>query len=68
MKEIISFIILLILITALIGSCFGGCETEGGDGVSSCKNCGRGSVYFMGFCKRCYDGFYNYNKKDGFYD
>lgn len=37
-----------------------GCVDKGGDGMESCKNCGRKSVYSLGFCKSCYESFMDY--------
>ena len=50
--------------------CSSMCEPKGGDGIKTCKNCGKSitNKYMLGFCERCYEGFYDYNRKDGFYD
>ena len=48
-----------------------GCGSSGGssrgDGKTSCKNCGRNSVYALNFCKRCYDSFMDYTYGDWAY-
>ena len=51
--------IIIGLIVIMAATCSGGI---GGDGRTSCKNCGRPSVYALGFCKSCYNSFKNSNK------
>ncbi len=60
-------ILALILCVALLLSCFlslTGCGDSGGDGKTSCKNCGRKSVKALGFCDRCYKSFMKYTYGD----
>ncbi|MCI5946000.1 MAG: hypothetical protein MRZ39_03740 [Oscillospiraceae bacterium] len=50
-----------IAVAAILAFALAGCGSSGGgDGVSSCKNCGRHSVYALGFCKSCYESFMDY--------
>ena len=59
-QSIVVVLIVLLLLFGLGSIIFGGCEDNGGDGKSSCKNCGRSSVYASGFCKRCYESYIDY--------
>ncbi len=52
---ILSLVVLLSFTISITG-----CDDGGGDGITSCKNCGRTPVYALGFCKTCYKGFANY--------
>lgn len=57
-----SFIALaLIILSSIICS---GSSKGKGDGKTSCKNCGKKSVYALGFCKSCYESFYEYTYKN----
>ena len=42
---------------------FTGCSS-GGDGVTTCKNCGKKEVVALGFCRRCYRSFHDYTYPD----
>lgn len=55
--KIILCVIIASIIFISIFSCSG---SGGGDGKSSCKNCGRSPVYAIGFCRSCYKSFVNY--------
>ena len=68
MGDIIKGIIALVLIIVIGGAIFGGCQRNHGDGIKTCKNCGKGSVYSLGYCKTCYNGFYSYSKEKGYYN
>ena len=66
-KGTVALIIVLVLILVSIVGCFGDCgESSGGDGKSSCRNCGRSSVYALGYCKSCYKGFRNWQEDNGY--
>ena len=52
-------ICLVVLVIALAG---GGVE---GDGVTTCKNCGKKEVVLFGYCERCADGFLEWQKEQG---
>ena len=65
----ITMVLAIIFSCCFLGFCFlscGDCSGGGGNGKTSCKNCGRNSVYSMGFCKSCYESFYEftYGKDD----
>ena len=65
-KGIIALILVVVVLMVSVYGCFG-CESDmGGDGTSSCKNCGRSPVYSLGYCKSCYNGFRNWQKKNGY--
>ena len=52
---------ILVLLMMLAFSVFAtGCTSSHGDGKTTCKNCGRSSIYALGFCKSCYEGFMDY--------
>jgi len=49
-------IIIAIILTLLIGLV--GCGSSGGDGKSTCRNCGRSKpLSYAGFCSTCQKGF-----------
>lgn len=50
----------ILAIMLAVGMCFSMIACGGGDGKTSCKNCGRSSVYALGYCKTCYKGFHDY--------
>ncbi|MEG0494237.1 MAG: hypothetical protein RR505_12280 [Raoultibacter sp.] len=54
-KKVIIAALLLAMMLSL-SSC-GSSSGSKGNGTSSCKNCGRKSVYAIGYCKRCYESF-----------
>lgn len=57
----------LVLTLALMMCLLAACDSSGGDGVNSCKNCGRkGSVSYMGYCSSCQKSFNNWQKKNGY--
>lgn len=58
-KSIGVFAIVVIMLVGVI-SCALSPSGIGGDGKSSCKNCGRNSVYALGFCKSCYKSFHDF--------
>ena len=59
--------ILIADIAILIGviSCFAFCSIggKGGDGITTCKNCGKEEVVLFGMCGRCADGFLDWHDK-----
>lgn len=61
---IIGIIIVLIIAIILgLASCGSGGHS-GGDGKSTCRNCGREkSLSYMGFCSTCQEGFNEWQKK-----
>ncbi len=61
MKKI--FIFCIVVLMSLISTMFVACS-DGGDGKSSCLNCGRKSVYALGYCKTCYKGFIDFTYGD----
>jgi hypothetical protein len=58
----IIFIVLGVLMTLsiLLSASCGGCKSDKGDGVTTCKGCGGTPVVALGFCERCYEGFIRY--------
>ena len=61
MGKIFGTIAVILLIGILAHSCgLGG----GGDGVNSCRNCGRSRIYSGGLCKSCFDGFVEWSLDD----
>lgn len=60
MKRLIAFLLVLVMLLSL---CACG-ESRGGDGVSTCRNCGRKTslVAGYGYCKTCYEGFIEWQK------
>lgn len=62
MKKIIKILALILciamIVTALVSLV--SCGDNHGDGVSTCKNCKKKSIYKNGFCRRCYESFYKY--------
>ena len=63
---IISVVFLLFMV--LIGGCSDLISNDEplGNGKTTCLNCGRESVYDLGYCKSCYKSFmdYTYGSKD----
>lgn len=61
MGKVFAIIGVIIVIGALAHSCgLGG----GGNGISSCRNCGRSSVYSGGLCSSCFDGYVDWSLDD----
>ncbi len=60
MKDRLIFVIVCIIIAIFIASISSCTDSIGGDGSSSCKNCGRSPVYALGLCKSCYKSFSDY--------
>ena len=48
-----------IFLLSSLGTCSG---SSGGDGITTCKNCGKSEVVSFGFCGRCADGFLDWQK------
>lgn len=46
-----------IFILLLMPSCL---KSGGGDGITTCKNCGKSEVVLFGYCSRCADGFLDF--------
>jgi len=66
--KIIAIIALVLCVVLLLSCLFSFCDSDsdnGGDGKTSCKNCGKKSVVALGYCERCYKSFreYTYGKK-----
>ncbi len=62
MKKILSIVLALGMCLSMLS--FAACEDNGGDGKTGCKNCGRSSVYALGFCKSCYKSFHDFTYGD----
>lgn len=64
MKKILSIVLAVGMCLSMLSfvACGGG--GGGGDGKTSCKNCGRSSVYALGFCKSCYKSFHDFTYGD----
>jgi hypothetical protein len=66
----ISGIIIAVLFLLLVGGCqeLVSKSNDGprGDGRTTCLNCGKESVYDLGYCKSCYRSFmdFTYGNKD----
>ena len=63
---IIAIIVVVVLLIAMVGSCSG--SSSGGDGKSTCRNCGRKKplVAGYGYCSTCYEGFRDWQKNNGY--
>lgn len=59
-KKILPLILVLILCLSL-----GACGSSGGNGITSCRNCGRKKnlVPGFGYCSSCYEGFNDWQKR-----
>lgn len=59
-KKIISLLLVFMLCQSL-----GGCGNSGGDGKTTCRNCGRKTslVAGFGYCNSCYEGFNDWQKR-----
>ena len=55
-KQLIAIICAIVLFFIGCFSC-ATCGDSGGNGKTTCKNCGRASVYALGYCKSCYKSF-----------
>lgn len=62
MKKILSIALSIGMCLSMLA--FAACGGNGGDGKTSCKNCGRSSVYALGFCKSCYKDFHEFTYGD----
>ena len=64
---IIAIIVVVVLLIAMVGSCSGS-GSSGGDGKSTCRNCGRKKplVAGYGYCSTCYEGFRDWQKNNGY--
>lgn len=60
MKKIVALLLALVLCLSLC-ACGG---SRGGDGVNTCRNCGRNKklVPGFGFCDTCYEGFVDWQE------
>ena len=56
---VVSFVIAIII--GMFGSC--SCSGSGGDGITTCKNCGRKEISWGGMCERCADDFLDWQDK-----
>lgn len=67
MKKVMRLLVIVVIIIMSFSILFAtGCCNFGGDGSSSCKNCGSSSIYALGFCRRCYNSFHDYTYGDQF--
>ena len=60
--SVIAFVLLVIInpVNALLVDS----NDRGGDGVTTCKNCGRREVVVFGMCENCADGFLHWHNKN----
>ena len=69
-KKVILVIIAIVILTFVIVPALRSCSSNerGGDGITSCKNCGRKTdlVPGFGYCGNCYKGFNEW--QDNYYD
>lgn len=66
LKKAIVGIIVIVLICAIMGIS-DGCESDaGGDGKSSCKICGRSSVFAYGYCEDCFNDYMDWREENGY--
>lgn len=64
-KKIMMVIIVTILFCGLVGCGGSGSSRPASyDGKNACLNCGKKSVYDLGFCKSCYKSFMKYTYGD----
>ena len=61
---IMSVIALVLLVVINPVNSFMASSGRGGDGVTTCKNCGRRGVEAFGYCERCADGFLDWHNKN----
>ncbi len=64
-KGIIVGIVILMIIGFLS---LGGCSSSGarGDGITTCKNCGRKGVVLFGYCENCANSFLKWQRDNGY--
>ena len=54
----ICLVVAIIVFAGIVGS-------VEGDGITTCKNCGKKEVVLFGYCERCADGFLEWQKDQG---
>ena len=65
-SKIIGVIVVILIIVLTLSMC-GGAGNSGGDGKSTCRNCGRSKrLSAMGYCSTCQKGFNEW--QDRYYD
>ncbi len=59
-------IIIVLIFAIIVGlASFGSCGNSGGDGKSTCRNCGRNKpLSYMGLCSTCQKGFDEWDEKN----
>ena len=56
-SNLITAIVIFVVFILIIAMCFDG-SSSGGDGKSTCRNCGRSkSLSYAGYCSTCQSGF-----------
>ena len=60
---LVGFIFAIILGVSLAGD-YSPSSRPKHDGVEACKNCGRTSIYALGYCKSCYKSFIEFTYGD----
>ena len=58
--------IVVVLIVGIVVSCSMVSGNRGGDGITTCRNCGRSKTLVpgYGYCSSCYEGFIDWQNKD----
>ena len=67
MKKYVIAIITVFLLAVGIVAISEGCKAGvGGDGESSCKICGRSSVFAYGYCEGCFNSYMDWREDNGY--
>jgi len=59
--KVIAVIVVFVLFIALAIASYS--EPRGGNGTTTCRNCGRSPVVYAGFCEDCGEGFLDWQRK-----
>ena len=59
--KIIAVIVVIAFFIVLVVASYSG--DSGGNGTTTCRNCGRSPVVYAGFCEDCGEGFLDWQRK-----